>query len=80
MFAASVEAYEKKLRAESLQQGIEKGIERGLEQGLEKGIEQGEQARARQVAQRLLGRGFSVQETAHIAGLPEDEVRKLAEQ
>ena len=68
MFAASVEAYEKKLKAESLQQGIEKGLE------------QGEQARARQVAQRLIDRGFSVSETADIAGLPEDAVRKLAEQ
>ena len=72
MFAASVEAYEKKLKAESLQQGIE--------QGLEQGIEQGEQARARQVAQKLIDRGFSVSETAELAGLSVEEVRNLAQQ
>ncbi|TVQ36199.1 MAG: Rpn family recombination-promoting nuclease/putative transposase [Spirochaetaceae bacterium] len=84
MFAASVEAYEKKLKAESLQQGLEQGLEKGLEKGIEQGrqqgIEQGEQARARQVARRLLDRGFSVAETADLAGLSEDEVRKLVQE
>ena len=83
MFAASVVAYEKKLKAESLQQGIEQGIEqgikRGIEQGRQQGIEQGEREKAREVAQRLIDRGFSVSETADLAGLPEDEVRTLAQ-
>ena len=75
MFAASVEAYEKKLKAESLQQGIEQGIEQGLKNGRQQGIEQGKL----QVARRLLGRGFSASETAELAGLSEQEVRNLTE-
>ncbi|TVQ36202.1 MAG: hypothetical protein EA384_15025, partial [Spirochaetaceae bacterium] len=52
MFAASVEAYKRKLKAESLQQGIERGIEQGIEKGRQQGIEQGSREAARQVARR----------------------------
>ena len=45
------------------------GLEEGMEKGIEKGIVQGEKLKALEIAEKLLKKGFSVEEVADDTGL-----------
>ena len=60
-----------------LQQGIERGIEQGIEQGIERGIEQGAYQNKLEIAQKLIARGYSLEEIADVSGLTIYQVQSL---
>ncbi|MCA1296094.1 Rpn family recombination-promoting nuclease/putative transposase [Paenibacillus sp. alder61] len=53
------------------------GYEEGLEEGIEKGIEKGMETARLKVAQKLLEKGFSLEEIGETIELPVEEVQKL---
>jgi hypothetical protein len=55
------------------EEGWDEGREKGLEEGLEEGLERGRE----EIAVRLLGKGWSVEETAETSGLDLEKVRML---
>jgi predicted transposase/invertase (TIGR01784 family) len=61
-----------------LEQGREQGIVQGEERGLAKGREQGLEQGALQIAQRLLKKGWSIEEVAEMTELDIKKVRSLA--
>jgi predicted transposase/invertase (TIGR01784 family) len=60
-----------------LEEGLEKGIEQGIEKGFEKGIEQGTLIERRQIARRLLSKGFTLEEIADMTQLSIEEIKKI---
>ena len=64
-------------RRQGRQLGLEQGLERGLEQGLEQGLQAGALQARREVAQRALATGLTVQQVSQLVGIPEEEVAVL---
>ena len=60
-----------------IERGIEQGIERGIEQGIERGIEQGAYQNKLEIAQKLIARGYSLEEIADVSGLTIYQVQSL---
>ena len=60
-----------------IEQGIERGIEQGIEQGIERGIEQGAYQNKLEIAQKLIARGYSLEEIADVSGLTIYQVQSL---
>ena len=59
------------------QRGIEQGIEQGIERGIERGIEQGAYQNKLEIAQKLIARGYSLEEIADVSGLTIYQVQSL---
>ena len=60
--------------AEALEKkGIEKGIEKGREEGREEGIEKGRE----EAAQRMLSKGYSIEDISEITGLLKEAIKQL---
>ena len=57
--------------------GIQQGIEQGIERGIERGIEQGAYQNKLEIAQKLIARGYSLEEIADVSGLTIYQVQSL---
>ena len=55
----------------------EKGRAEGMQQGLEKGLEEGRQAKARDIAQKMLTSGLEPDLITHLTGLTQEELTAL---
>ena len=56
---------------------FKEGLEEGIEKGIEKGIVQGEKQKVLEIAEKLLKKGFSVEEVADDTGLGVEEVKAI---
>jgi hypothetical protein len=63
-----------------IQQGIQQGIQKGIQQGRQQGLEQGAKKKAREVAIRLLNKGFSEEIIAEVTLLDKKEIKLLQEE
>ncbi|MEF2966438.1 Rpn family recombination-promoting nuclease/putative transposase [Paenibacillus sp. M1] len=59
------------------EKGIEEGREKGILQGLEQGLEKGIKSERRNIARKLISKGFSPEEVADALDLPVDEINNL---
>ena len=57
--------------------GIQQGIEQGIERGIERGIGQGAYQNKLETAQKLIARGYSLEEIADVSGLTIYQVQSL---
>ena len=57
--------------------GLQQGIEQGIERGIERGIEQGAYQNKLEIAQKLIARGYSLEEIADVSGLTIYQVQSL---
>ena len=74
------DAYEEgfdKGREDGLQAGLLAGLQQGIEQGIERGIEQGAYQNKLEIAQKLIARGYSLEEIADVSGLTIYQVQSL---
>jgi hypothetical protein len=62
---------------QGLKQGLEQGLEQGLQQGIKKGLNNGIEQKARDVAIRMLNKGFSLDVIAEVTCLSKEEVKTL---
>lgn len=62
-----------------LREGLEKGRREGMEEGRREGMREGVLQEKSETVQRMLSKGFSVEDIAEIAGLTIEEVRKLVQ-
>ena len=64
-------------REDGLQAGLLAGLQQGIEQGIERGIEQGAYQNKLEIAQKLIARGYSLEEIADVSGLTIYQVQSL---
>ena len=57
--------------------GLQAGLLAGLQQGIERGIEQGAYQNKLEIAQKLIARGYSLEEIADVSGLTIYQVQSL---
>ncbi|MEZ5479397.1 MAG: Rpn family recombination-promoting nuclease/putative transposase [Thiolinea sp.] len=62
---------------EGHQEGLEEGLEQGRREGMEEGMEKGRQEAEKTTALRMLAKGYTVEDTADLTGLPIDVVSLL---
>ena len=62
---------EKRGEQRGLEQGRKQGIEQGIEQGIAKGIEQ--------MILRMQKNGYSIEQIARVAEMPEKSIKKMME-
>jgi len=77
MLSETVIEWTKKWKEEGLAAGRAEGLAAGRAEGLAEGRAEGEHVKARELADKLLTRAFSVVEVAELTGLPVEEVEKL---
>jgi predicted transposase/invertase (TIGR01784 family) len=58
----------------------EEGFEEGIQHGLEQGLQQGEKRQAIETAQKMLKKGFGLEDVAEFTGLTSDELKSLNQQ
>ena len=61
-------------------EGVEQGIKQGISQGISQGIDQGRRLGIAHIAMKLLRTGTPLATVAQMAELPEDVIRKMAEE
>ena len=61
-------------------EGVEQGIKQGISQGIRQGIDQGRRLGIAHIAMKLLRTGTPLATVAQMAELPEDVIRKMAEE
>lgn len=54
-----------------------KALEKGLKEGVERGLQQGLQQEKRQIAKKMLAKGYDVQTIQELTELPVEEIEKL---
>ena len=57
------------------QRGLEQGRKQGIKQGIEQGIEQG----IKQMILRMQKNGYSIEQIARVAEMPEKSIKKMME-
>ena len=64
----------------ALKRGTQKGIEQGLQQGLQQGKALGEQSKLRELTERKLNKGMSIEAIADLLEEDTETIRSLAEE
>jgi len=63
-----------------LEEGIQKGRKEGIKEGIQKGRKEGKQSGIRQNAQKMLQRGYPIEEITEITGLSPEEIASLKDE
>ena len=79
-YVSDMEGSWRRGRAEGVEQGIKQGIKQGISQGISQGNDQGRRLGIAHIAMKLLRTGTPLATVAQMAELPEDVIRKMAEE
>jgi len=63
-----------------LEEGIQKGRKEGKQEGIKEGILRGQQSGIRQNAQKMLQRGYPIEEIVEITGLSPEEIASIKDE
>ena len=64
-------------KEEGLKKGRKEGLEKGREEGLKTGLEKGKKEISREIAQKLLEKGMTVEEVQEITNLTKEEIHAM---
>ena len=63
--------------AEGMEKGRKQGTKQGIEQGIKQGIEQGIEQGRKEIAQKMLANGISIEEVSEITNINVEKLKKL---
>lgn len=73
----SLEDMKLKQRNEGREEGVQEGLQKGRKEGLQEGRKEGLQEGKKENAQKMLSKGYSVQDISEITGLHHIDIELL---